>query len=231
MSKVKGYIFDYGGTLDTGGCHWGKMLWHAWQQSGAPVTEQQFRQAYVQVERHLGCAPVIKPDYTFRKTLEVKVKLEQEAMNVAGTEGAWDEKVTSCLYETVVGQVARSREVLRNLPQPKVLVSNFYGNMATVLREFNLDALFLQVIESAVVGVRKPDPRIFTLGVEALGLPPGEVLVVGDSMEKDIIPAKEAGCMTAWLRGEQWTDAPFDERIADLVLDDLSELQTIKIYK
>lgn len=229
MSKVKGYIFDYGGTLDTGGCHWGKMLWHAWQQSGASVTEQQFRQTYVQVERHLGSEPVIKSDYTFRKTLEVKVRMELEAMKLAGAEDALDVKVASRLYETVVRQVAHSREVLRHLTLPKVLVSNFYGNMATVLREFNLDALFLQVIESAVVGLRKPDPRIFTLGVEALGLQPGDVLVVGDSMDKDIIPAKEAGCMTAWLRGEQWTDAPVDERVADIVLDDLSELQTIKI--
>ena len=30
---ARGLIFDYGGTLDTKGCHWGKVLWHAYEQS------------------------------------------------------------------------------------------------------------------------------------------------------------------------------------------------------
>ena len=91
---------------------------------------------------------------------------------------------------------------------PMVLVSNFYVNMPVVLREFGFDGLFLRVIESAVVGIRKPDPRIFLLGVEALGLRPEEVTVVGDSLDKDIIPAHEAGCQTIWLRGEGWNNHP-----------------------
>ena len=34
---ARGLIFDYGGTLDTKGCHWGKVLWHAYEQSHVPV--------------------------------------------------------------------------------------------------------------------------------------------------------------------------------------------------
>ena len=98
--------------------------------------------------------------------------------------------------------------------------------MPTVLREFGFDGLFQHVVESAVVGVRKPDPCIFLMGVEALGLQPGEVTVVGDSMEKDIIPAKTAGCQTVWLKGEQWNDDTVDECAADCVMNDLSELIT-----
>ena len=45
--KVKGFLFDYGGTLDTAGCHWGKMLWHAYQRQFVPIEEEQFRDAYV----------------------------------------------------------------------------------------------------------------------------------------------------------------------------------------
>ena len=43
----KGYIFDYGGTLDTGGQHWGMVLWHAYERHHVPVTEHEFREAYV----------------------------------------------------------------------------------------------------------------------------------------------------------------------------------------
>ena len=220
---TRGYIFDYGGTLDTGGCHWGKMLWHVYQHVGVPVSEAQFRDAYVHAERTLGRTPIIRPDYTFRQTLEEKLRLQLGVLNVHAD---YLSPLTSDLYADVLRHTAHSREVLQQLPQPKVLVSNFYGNMPTVLREFGFDGLFLHVVESAVVGVRKPDPRIFLMGVEALGLQPGEVTVVGDSMEKDIIPAKTAGCQTVWLKGEQWNDDAVDERAADCVMSDLSELIT-----
>ena len=220
---TRGYIFDYGGTLDTGGCHWGKMLWHAYQRVGVPVSEAQFRDAYVHAERTLGRTPIIRPDYTFRQTLEEKLRLQLEFLGVPTD---YHSPLASDLYTAVLRHTAHSREVLQQLPQPKVLVSNFYGNMPTVLREFGFDGLFQHVVESAVVGVRKPDPRIFLMGVEALGLQPGEVTVVGDSLEKDIIPAKTAGCQTVWLKGEQWNDAAVDERAADCVMSDLSELIT-----
>jgi putative hydrolase of the HAD superfamily len=133
------------------------------------------------------------------------------------------------LYQGVRAETQRSREVLLQLRRdyPMVLVSNFYGNISTVLREFGLDGIFSQIVESAVVGVRKPDPRIFTLGVEALGFRPEEVTVVGDSMDKDILPARAAGCHTVWFKGEGWTDDPVDERQADRVITSLKELLAV----
>lgn len=226
---LKGYIFDYGGTLDTGGNHWGKVIWHAYQRQHVPVTEQQFREAYVHGERTLGKNPIIKPDFTFRMTLEHKVRIQMDFLKNHGCEfdtEAMSQVVVSDLYQHTCEEVAHSREVLLRLKEkyPMVLVSNFYGNIATVLNEFALDGIFLQIIESAVVGVRKPDPRIFTLGVEALGLPAAEVMVVGDSIDKDIIPATKAGCQTAWFKGEGWTDDSVDESVAGKVITDLTEL-------
>lgn len=223
--QVKGIIFDYGGTLDTGGCHWGKMLWHAYQRQQVPVSEDQFREAYVYAERLLGKNPVIQPDFTFRQTLETKVRIEMEQLGVA----AYAEAVVSDLYELTKAQTQHSREVLLRLSEwyPMVLVSNFYGNIGVVLREFGLDGIFQQIVESAVVGIRKPDPRIFTLGVEALGLPASSVLVVGDSMDKDILPARQAGCQTVWFKGEGWTDDPVDGSQADLIITDLKELKVL----
>ena len=224
MTETRGYIFDYGGTLDTGGCHWGKMFWHAYQQVGVPISEPQFREAYVYAERTLGSTPVIRPDFTFRQTLETKLRLQLEALGLSPMSLLGP--IADLLYTSVLRHTAHSREVLQQMELPKVLVSNFYGNMPTVLQEFGFDGLFQHVVESAVVGIRKPDPRIFLLGVETLGLQPEEVTVVGDSVAKDIIPAKAAGCQTIWLRGEQWTDDAVDLSAADRIIDDLSELIT-----
>jgi len=221
---TKGYIFDYGGTLDTGGQHWGKVLWHAYERQQVPVTEAQFREAYVHGERTLGKNPIIQPDFTFRQTLETKLRLQLEYLNLPLV--TYHSSLLDDLYERTKAETAHSVEVLQELKKhyPMVLVSNFYGNIAVVLREFGFEGLFSQIIESAVVGVRKPDPQIFTLGVEALGLQPEDVVVVGDSIDKDIIPAKKAGCHTIWFKGEGWTDDPVDESVPNQIITNLTEL-------
>ena len=226
---LKGYIFDYGGTLDTGGQHWGKVIWHAYERQQVPVSEEAFREAYVHAERTLGRNPIIQPDFTFYKTIETKIRIQLEYLqekNDVSSVSSYLKPLTDSLYEATVKETAKSREVLLQLKQqyPMVLVSNFYGNIATVLKEFKLDGIFDKIIESAVVGVRKPDPQIFTLGVEALGMQPDEVVVVGDSMDKDIIPAGKAGCHTVWFKGEGWTNDPVDESPAGKVITDLTQI-------
>ncbi len=230
---IKGYIFDYGGTLDTAGCHWGKMLWRAYQRHEVPVSEQQFRDAYVHAERTLGRTPIIQPHHTFHQTLSIKIRIEMEYLC---QNGFWDadeaqfnakhEAVLEDLYAQVRQITAHSAEVLGTLHEtyPMVLVSNFYGNIGVVLREFGLDHLFQDIVESAVVGIRKPDSRIFSLGVERLCLKPEEVMVVGDSFYKDIEPALKAGCQATWFKGEGWTDATYDETIPSRVITDLAQL-------
>lgn len=229
-TDIKGLIFDYGGTLDTGGCHWGKMIWHAYEHCKVPVDETLFRDAYVFAERELARNPIIKPDYTFHMTLAAKIRIEMEYIESKqdGFEASrWTDAVVEHLYAATKAETQRSREVLKVLKEryPMVLVSNFYGNIATVLAEFGLDGIFLHIVESAVVGVRKPDPRIFTLGVEALGMQASEVIVVGDSYDKDIVAAKKAGCHTVWIKGEGWTDDEPDGLAADWVIGRIEELK------
>lgn len=121
-----------------------------------------------------------------------------------------------------------NKQVLEHLKQkgyPMVLVSNFYGNINQVLKDAGIDGYFEDVIESAVVGVRKPNPAIFALGVFALDLPASQVLVVGDTYGKDIIPAHKLGCHTLWIKGLQWEEKKVDESIPDGIIKKLSEME------
>ena len=105
------------------------------------------------------------------------------------------------------------------------MVSNFYGNLRTGICDYGIADLFDDVIESAVVGIRKPSPEIFTLGVKAAGVAPEDCVVVGDSIKNDILPGRAAGCHTVWYRGKQW-DASVqpDASLADFVIPHLSRL-------
>ena len=121
-----------------------------------------------------------------------------------------------------------NKQVLEHLKEagyPMVLVSNFYGNINQVLKDAEIDGYFKDVIESAVVGVRKPNPAIFALGVCALDLPASQVLVVGDTYGKDIIPAHKLGCHTLWIKGLQWEEKQVDESIPDGIIRKLSEME------
>lgn len=212
IDNLKGIIFDYGGTIDSRGVHWSEVIWDGYCHAGVPVSKQDFRDSYVYAERELARTRHILPQHNFYDLLLIKMQIELGNLAELGklpqqAAAQYAEPVAQYCYEQARSSVEEARPVLDALHSryPMVLVSNFYGNVETVLADFDLRRYFKQIIESAVVGVRKPDPRIFMLGVEALGLQPGEVLVVGDSYKKDIVPAESIGCHVLWLKGKGWT--------------------------
>lgn len=211
-TEIKGIIFDYGGTIDSRGVHWSEIIWDGYQACRVPVSKEVFRDAYVYAERELARTRHILPHHNFHDLLLIKMRIELQWLSDNGHLPAdaaanWAAPVADYCYDAARNSIAEARPTLDTLSEryPMVLVSNFYGNVEAVLEDFGLRHYFRQIIESAVVGVRKPDPAIFALGVEALGLRPEEVLVIGDSYKKDILPARSLGCRVAWLKGKGWT--------------------------
>ena len=142
-------LFDFGGTLDTAGCHWGKFLWYAYKRNGIPVTEEQFREAYVHAERTLGKLPIIQHTTHFFSMLTSKLKLEFEYLVGCGwlvadkVEAEQMQRVLlNDIYDKVKANIAESRKVLSDLKKHYRigLVTNFYGNMSVVLEEFGLSS-------------------------------------------------------------------------------------------
>ncbi len=211
-TEIKGIIFDYGGTIDSRGVHWSEIIWDGYQACRVPVGKEVFRDAYVFAERELARTRHILPHHNFHDLLLIKMRIELQWLSDNGhlpsdAAATWAKPVADYCYDAARNSIADARPTLDALYEryPMVLVSNFYGNVEAVLEDFGLRHYFRRIIESAVVGVRKPDPAIFALGVEALGLRPEEVLVVGDSYKKDILPARSLGCRVAWLKGKGWT--------------------------
>lgn len=208
---IKGIIFDYGGTLDSRGVHWSEVLWQGYQQAGVPIDKETFRTAYVEGERALARERIILPQDNFLTLLLKKVALEINYLPIqpdTATSARWTEQIANYCDNAARSCIDEARSMLEDLNKryPMMLVSNFYGNIDEVLRAYGIRHLFKGIIESAVVGVRKPNPTLFRLGVDALELKPEEVLVVGDSLRKDIEPAEALGCHVLWLKGKGWTD-------------------------
>ena len=235
MKKIKGIIFDYGGTIDSNGKHWAEVIWEAYNENQIPVTKEQFREAYVYAERYLATHAIIRPDFNFREVLLAKTKLqldflkEKGFLTIGNNFSQYLIAISNQCYTFVCFVLKKSIPIIEalNRKYPLVLVSNFYGNIETVLKEFNLDLYFDKVIESATVKIRKPDPAIFKLGIEAFNFFPEEIVVVGDSYEKDIIPAAKNGCKTIWLKSSGWNKEEPKSVLADVIIGDFEELKSV----
>lgn len=226
MNTVKGIIFDYGGTIDTNGTHWAEVIREQYIKAGLTIDDKLFRETYVYGERALAKNPIIAPTDTFRILVEKKIAIHREYLN--GTMSSIQEKnIAQGCYQRVLGTIEKTRNVVESLSRryPLVLVTNFYGNMPTVLKEFALEKYFITIVESSIVGIRKPDPALFALGVEALSLPPTDVVVIGDSYRKDIFPAHTLGCHTVWIKGIGWEEeTPQPNAQPDAIIKSLEEL-------
>lgn len=73
------------------------------------------------------------------------------------------------------------------------VVSNWEPSLPIALDKLGLGKYFDTIVASAAEGVWKPDPRLFEIALDRLGIPAAEALSVGDSIERDINPAKSAG--------------------------------------
>jgi epoxide hydrolase-like predicted phosphatase len=81
------------------------------------------------------------------------------------------------------------------------LISNSWGHGRYDRTQF--PELFDGVVISGEVGLRKPDPRIYALGAEAVELPPSACVFV-DDLPGNLKPARELGMATVHhVRAEQ----------------------------
>lgn len=220
---TQGILFDFGGTLDTGGDHWMHILYDIIREStaefGSPIDPQLdkelYRRAFAYGERTLATKPIITPQSPYFDIFFEKVQLQIDYI-MENSSYRHNENYTLILTGFVANRardiarehINRHAAILKRLKSAyKIgLVSNFYGNLDKVLIDFDIKPLFSCVIESARAGVKKPDPAIYKLGCEGLGLPPEDCLVVGDSLVKDIQPALAIGCKAFWVEGRGWDD-------------------------
>jgi putative hydrolase of the HAD superfamily len=93
------------------------------------------------------------------------------------------------------------------------VISNSNGSVRAILEETGLAAHLDFIIDSSVVGVEKPDPRIFQLGLREAGVAAVEAVYVGDLYSVDVLGARAAG-LDGILLDPRGFWAPRDCRLA-----------------
>jgi putative hydrolase of the HAD superfamily len=240
MKPVDTVLFDFGGTLDLPGSHWLDRFLDHYHASGLELTRRDLEPAFTHASAAAYRCGTPMHSMSFAGLVDFLV-MTQLGFLVAGGPpsfkatldsvgeaafGAIHAQICAGFLEQSRGGLNRSREILKPLARRFKLgiVSNFYGNLETVLKEADMFSIFAAVADSARVGVAKPDRGIFEFALRRLDSDPARSMMIGDSLAKDCAPARSLGMRTVWL-----SSCPASTRgdEAELAIRDLSQIAEI----
>ena len=206
METVRGVLFDAGNTLIRVRTSVGQVYAEVTRRHGVDAEggelDRLFREAFFG-RRTSFIDSVSKPHSEARERAWWKALVEhvfREAGLWAQAEGSF-EAFFEDLYVTfaspdvweVFPDVFACLEGLGARGVALAVVSNWDSRLHAVLRGLDLHWRFRFVLTSAEFGAEKPDPEIFLEAARRLGLPPEEVVHVGDLIREDILGSAAAG--------------------------------------
>ena len=87
------------------------------------------------------------------------------------------------------------------------VISNSNGTIEAILTTLGLTPHLDFVIDSSVVGVEKPAPRIFQIALDRAGVKPDQAAYIGDLYTIDILGSRQAGLQGVLMDpGRCWPD-------------------------
>jgi FMN phosphatase YigB (HAD superfamily) len=197
-APLKAVLFDSGGVLmQPIGGRWNPradfeptVLRHH-----AQITTEQFAEAISVGDRFMAAAEST-PD------LDVYHTVMLEHLGVVPSAGLLAELVRPVRATVVLelfGEVVQTLETLRSRGVRMAVVSDAWPNLRQLHADLGIDGFFEAYAISAVLGCRKPDPRMCRHASDALGLEPAECVFVDD--DPDLVAAAvELGYQGRWMR-------------------------------
>lgn len=238
---IKGVIFDFGSTLMYLDAEWEdvreKNATHAvafLRAYGIDLDEQHFRQEF-QRQRRWGYATArsTRREYLARWSL-------QETLTELGHPRLSELLLTGAVKAMFRHEETRwlafpdavpTLQALQNSGCSLALASNASDDdfIQRLLRKMDLEEYLRPALNSAGVGIRKPDPRMFQLILEEWGLEPAEVVMVGDTLQADILGAHLLGMRSILALMDENPDNEIwrDKIIPDGTIDSLAELPSL----
>jgi FMN phosphatase YigB (HAD superfamily) len=193
-------LFDFGGTLDSDGLAWKERFHRLFEREGVAVAAARFDPVFYAADDALvGAVP---ESLTLHET--VHRVADGVARALRPDDAGLGPRVAARFLADAQSCFDSNAPILERLARRYRLgiVSNFYGNLATVCDNAQVRRYFGVIVDSARVGISKPDPRIFMQAIDALGIEPGRAVMVGDSLARDMVGARAAGMAHIWLTPE-----------------------------
>ena len=242
MKDIRALIFDFGGTLDGNGIHWLERTYQFIRERHPEITREAFDKAdkATITEFALGdtshewnyqdgsMLPVgaVASEYAARCNLrETAEAIADGIYKRLGLSEQMKDEYVEWFCAGAAENLENNRRWLKTLhgTYQLAVISNNFGNTRGWCDEYGLTPLLEVIIDSTVLGIAKPDARIFEAALSKLGVAPAHAIYVGDSYSADMVGGKNAGLWTAWFVGEQERVCP-DPSMVDVRLSHLHEL-------
>jgi putative hydrolase of the HAD superfamily len=217
-------LFDFGGTLDSDGIPWKERFFRLWTE-GERIPRERFDRAFYAADDALVGS--VTPELSLDETVS------RLARGIAEGLGATDATLPGRLARRFCDEsrqsLSASGAILGRLCRRFRLgvVSNFYGNLASVCREAGLEPFLSAAVDSAAVGSCKPDSAIFRAALDRLGADAAGSVFVGDSLERDMAGARAVGMRHVLVAGGSDGAARGGCCPEDPVIRGLSELEAL----
>ena len=242
MKDIRALIFDFGGTLDGNGIHWLERTYQFIHERHPEITREAFDEAdraaitefafgeasdeWFHQDGSMLPVGAIASEHAARCTLrETADAIAAGIYKRLGLSEKMKDAYVDWFCEGAAKSLAENRRWLETLQGTYQLavISNNFGNARGWCDEYGLSPLLEVIIDSTVLGIAKPDARIFEAALSELGVAPHQAVYVGDSYSADMVGGKNAGLWTAWLVGDQMKPCP-DPSMVDVRLSHLHEL-------
>src|SRR5215471_13634355 len=219
---LRAILFDMGGTLDGDGVHWLDRFATLYAEAGLALPREALRAAFDAAERRAATDESML-------TAGLEAMLSKHVAWQFETLGLDNPALQATIVAGFVAAVRRAAEAnarllasLHSRGFTLGVVSNGCGNVHILCDELGYSPYLAAIIDSRHAGVSKPDPAIYRLAMARLAVPAATIMMVGDSFERDIAPARGVGMRTAWLKGGH--AACPDPAQVDLELQRLTDL-------
>jgi putative hydrolase of the HAD superfamily len=222
---MKAILFDMGGTLDGDGRHWLDRFVELYRASGMTLPRDTLRAAFDAAEAAAATDDIEEMAHCGIDAM-VSRHVQRQLRHLGVDDAGLAARMAGAFVDAVRAVTAVNRSLLADLADRGFLlgvVSNGCGNVDHLCQEFGYSPYLSVVVDSRCAGVSKPDPRIFERAVSQLAVRAAEALAVGDSFDRDIVPARRAGLRTAWLQPDADRAAP-DPSLVDFRLTRLADL-------
>ena len=221
ITDIENIIFDFGGTLDGNGIHWRDRFFYLIKKQIPALTWEQFEYA-----DHRSIADFVADERTKSRTLRESAETILSGINHYLPIGIIDLALTTEQFcQPAEEFLKRNRDFLEKLASSYRLgvISNNFGNTQGWCDEYELTPLLDTVIDSTVVGIEKPDPQIFYLALDEMGISSKNSVYVGDTFRDDVVGSNQAGMFSAWLVGTEDKACP-NPSLVDIFLSQLDTL-------
>lgn len=236
---IRGVVFDLGETLIRFEGDWPRIFDESRRElirflrgQGFDLPEQEFSEA---LRRRIeGAQEQREEDYVERPSSDLLAETLAEfgvdplpdgqmkealARMFAVSESAWQSKPNLLPVLEAVRMRGLRLGVISN--------ASDVANVHRLIDQAGVRPFFDPILVSAGVGVRKPALAIFEMLLAGWQLPPGQVVMVGDTLGADILGAQRAGMHQIWLRTA--ADRPDNQELAADVIpertaQDLAEI-------